>query len=88
MPVVALAFHEQLAIEKLNEYFRSPEASARSESRAVDCKNCALTFAVVLVNRNDKRNAKYLDLLKRSIEADCIGGLHRDEYELNIALVS
>jgi len=36
----------------------------------------------------DKRNAKYLDLLKSSIEADCIGGLRWDEYELNVTSIS
>jgi hypothetical protein len=82
--VVAFAFHEHLAMEKLNEHYRSPRASARSETRAVLCKNCGLTFAVVLVNRDDEQNANYLDTLRDSIAADCINGLHRDEYTLNV----
>lgn len=85
MPVVALAFHEHLAMEKLNDYYCSPNASARSETRAIACKNCSLSFAVLLVNRDDEQNAKYLDNLRNSIAADCIGGLHRDEYKLNEA---
>lgn len=88
MPVIALAFHEQVAMEKVNEYYRSPRASARSETRAITCKSCSLTFAVVLINRDDKRNAIYLQDLKNSIESDCIGGLHQDEYTLNVELVS
>jgi hypothetical protein len=84
MPVVALAFHEHLAMEKLNDYYRSPTASARSETRAIACRNCALSFAVLLVNRDDKGNANYIDNLRNSIAADCIGGRHRDEYKLNV----
>jgi hypothetical protein len=84
MPVVALAFHEHLAMEKLNEYFRSPNVSARSETQAIACKNCSLSFAVVLVNRDDKQNAQYVNKLRNLIETDCIGGLHRDEYNLNL----
>ena len=84
MPVVALAFHEHLAMEKLNDYYRSPNASARSETQAIACKNCSLSFAVVLVNRDDKRNARHVDSLRNLIETDCIGGLHRDEYRLSV----
>jgi hypothetical protein len=84
MPVVALAFHEHLAMEKLNDYYRSPNASTRSETRAITCKNCALSFAILLVNRDDNQNANYIDNLRNLIGADCIRGLHRDEYELNV----
>jgi hypothetical protein len=84
MSVVALAFHEHLAMEKLNDYYRSPNASARSETRAIACKNCSLSFAVLLVNRDDKQNAQHVDKLRNLIETDCIGGLHRDEYKLNV----
>ena len=84
MPVVALAFHEHLAMEKLNDYYRSPNASARSETRAIACKNCSLSFAVLLVNRDDKQNARHVDNLRNLIETDCIGGLHRDEYKLSV----
>jgi hypothetical protein len=71
-------------MEKLNDYYRSPNASARSETQAIACKNCSLSFAVVLVNRDDKRNARHVDSLRNLIETDCIGGLHRDEYKLNV----
>jgi hypothetical protein len=84
MPVVALAFHEHLAMEKLNDYYRSPNASARSETRAITCQNCGLSFAVLLVNRDDKQNASYIENLRNLIGADCIRGLHRDEYKLDV----
>jgi hypothetical protein len=88
MSVVALAFHEQLATEKLDAHYRSPGSSARSDTCATACRKCRLTFAVVLLNRADKRNADFLELLRDAIEADCIAGLHRDEYVLKASLPS
>lgn len=82
MPIVALAFHEQLAMEKLNRYFASA-AAAGGESRPMTCPKCSLEFAVVLVNRADNKNADYLEELRTMIETDCINGLHRDEYALS-----
>ena len=82
MPIVALAFHEHLALEKLNRYFESAE-SAGGETRPTTCSKCSLEFAIVLVNRVDERNADYLEELRTLIENDCINGLHRDEYALS-----
>jgi hypothetical protein len=82
MPIVALAFHEHLALEKLNRYFESAEA-ASGESRPTTCSKCSLEFAIVFVNRADKKNADYLKELRTLIENDCINGLHRDEYALS-----
>jgi shikimate 5-dehydrogenase len=80
MPIVALAFHEHIAMEKLNNYFAS--SGAGGESRATKCSKCSLAFAVVLVNRTDNKNQRYLDDLRELIDDDCINGLHRDEYTL------
>jgi hypothetical protein len=52
MPIVALAFHEQIAIEKLNRYFTAGNG-AGGDSRAISCPSCSLSFAIVLVNRED-----------------------------------
>jgi hypothetical protein len=82
--IVALAFHEHIAMEKLNRYFTSA-ATAGGETRPTNCSKCSLGFAVVLVNREDKNNRKHLENLRTLIEEDCIAGLHRDEYTLNIA---
>jgi hypothetical protein len=87
MPIVALAFHEQLAIEKLDRYFASAEA-AGGESRAMNCGKCELAFAVVLVNRSDRKNPQYIEDLQTLIEQDCIAGLHRDEYSLAVGAPS
>jgi hypothetical protein len=51
--IVALAFHEQIAMEKLNQYFAAHEAAG--ESRAINCPKCSLGFALVLVNREFSR---------------------------------
>jgi hypothetical protein len=82
MPIVALAFHEHLALERLNRYFESA-TTAGGESRPTTCSKCSLEFAIVLVNRADKKNLEYLEELRTMIESDCINGLHRDEYVLS-----
>jgi hypothetical protein len=83
MPIVALAFHEHVAMEKLDRYFASSR-TAGGEARPTQCSKCALGFAVILVNRNDQGNREHLENLRKMIEADCINGLHKDEYELNV----
>ena len=82
MPIVALAFHENVAMEKLERYFAAAEA-AGGESRAMTCPKCSLAFAVVLVNRRDKRNLTYIGDLQTLIEKDCVSGYHRGEYLLS-----
>jgi hypothetical protein len=82
MPIVALAFHEHMATEKLNRYFATNAAGG--ESRGISCPDCSLAFAVVLVNREDTRNEKHILDLRTLIKEDCIGGLHRDEYTLAV----
>ena len=81
--IVALAFHEQIAMEKLDQYFAAHEAAG--ESRAINCPKCSLGFAVVLVNRENKNNLQYIKDLRALIGEDCINGLHRDEYTLTNA---
>jgi hypothetical protein len=46
MPVVALAYHENIAVEKLNRYFATATA-AGGDSRAITCSKCSLAFGVV-----------------------------------------
>ena len=82
MPIVALAFHENVAMEKLDRYFAAAGA-AGGESHAINCSKCSLAFAVVLVNRGDKRNLTYIEDLRTLIEKDCVSGYHRGEYTLS-----
>jgi hypothetical protein len=46
MPIVALAFHEHIAMEKLDVYFVAPQSAG--ETRPAKCGKCSLEFAVVL----------------------------------------
>jgi hypothetical protein len=85
MPIVALAFHEGVALEKLNSYFAA--GNRKSQSRTLSCTKCSLTFAVVLVNQEDRNNEEYLEDLLVAIEDDCINGLHREEYVLSVEAV-
>jgi hypothetical protein len=87
MPVVALAYHENVAVEKLNRYFAAAAASG-GDSRATTCSKCSLAFAVVLVNRANKSNARYLGELQAVIEKDCVSGYHRGEYTLTVTSTS
>jgi hypothetical protein len=79
MPV-AIAFHEEKAMQKLADYFTTRHKST-CETRPTVCSNCSLTFAVVLVNRADGNNHKYVEELRTGIEKDCDAGLHKEEYE-------
>lgn len=85
MPIVALAFHEHVAMEKLDRYFESALTEG-GETRPLNCAKCSLGFAVVLVNGKDKSNPTHLEKLLSLIEEDCIAGLHKDEYILTVVL--
>lgn len=80
MSIRAIAFHESLAIEKLEDLFTSPESRALAETQALTCSKCNLGFAAVLVANGDPRNAEYLARLNAIIEEDCINGMHQGEY--------
>ena len=80
MPIVAIAFREELAQERLERYFDSFQPAGG----CVKCPQCRLSFTVIFVNRADRKNADYPDRLAAVIGEDCIHGLHRDEYVLNI----
>jgi hypothetical protein len=77
--IKAIAFHESLAIEKLNEYFASDE-SQEGEIQEITCVRCNLAFRIVVAVKADPRNTEYVGHLKSIIANDCIGGLHQDEY--------
>jgi hypothetical protein len=83
MSIRAVAFHEANAMEKMDEYFRSPESEHLTETQAGKCIKCNLAFAIVLAVKSDPRNPEYVGHLKAIIADDCIGGHHRDEYVLD-----
>jgi hypothetical protein len=80
MSIRAIAFHESLAIEKLEDLFTSPESRALAETQALACSKCNLGFAAVLVVKGHPRNGEYLTRLNAIIEEDCINGMHQEEY--------
>jgi hypothetical protein len=79
MPV-AIAFQEEIAMQKLTEFFTA-SAKFPFETLPAVCSNCSLTFTVVLVNRADVHNLEYIEELRTKIEKDCDAGIHKDEYE-------
>lgn len=82
MSIRAIAFHEAIAMEKMDEYFHSPESELQSETQAGKCVQCNLAFAIVLVVKSDPRNPEYIARLNSMIADDCINGIHKDEYVL------
>jgi hypothetical protein len=82
MSIRAIAFHEAIAMEKMDVYFRSPESQLQSETQAGKCVKCNLAFAIVLAVKSDPRNPEYVGHLNAIIAEDCIAGHHRDEYVL------
>jgi hypothetical protein len=83
MSIRAIAFHESLAVEKLEDLFISPESRALAETCAVTCSKCKLGFAAVLVAKGHPQNADYIARLGAMIEEDCINGMHQGEYVLD-----
>jgi hypothetical protein len=83
MSIRAIAFHESLALEKLEDFFTSPESHTLAETQALACSKCNLTFAAVLVASGHPKNPGYIARLNAMIEEDCINGMHQGEYVLD-----
>jgi hypothetical protein len=83
MSVRAIAFHEAIAVEKMDEYFRSSESELQSDTQPGKCVRCDLAFAIVLAVKSDLRNPEYVGHLNAMIADDCINGLHKDQYVLH-----
>jgi hypothetical protein len=82
MPIVALAFHEQLARDRLERYFDSVQPAGGSAG-CVSCPKCGVAFSIIYVNRVDEKNPEYSEKMRSLIGEDCINGIHRDEYVLS-----
>jgi hypothetical protein len=80
MSIKAIAFHEVVAMDKIREFFKSPESQQESETQAATCAKCNLAFAIVLTAKDDPRNSEYLRSLNSMIADDCIAGHHKEEY--------
>jgi len=80
MSIRAIAFHESLAVEKMEDLFTSPESQTLAETQTLMCSKCNLGFAAVLVAKGHPQNTEYLARLNMMIEEDCINGIHQGEY--------
>jgi hypothetical protein len=78
----AIAFHSSLALEKLHEYFADEPAQCSAVSIGTKCEKCGFSFAIVLPMKNDPKNQEYMNELNKMIAADCINGMHQEEYVL------
>lgn len=82
MPVLAVAFHPDSALDRLHEYFAQQEAQASATTRSGECSRCGLIFAVVLPQKFDPRNEESVAALCKLITENCDAGCHEDEYVL------
>jgi hypothetical protein len=83
MPVLAVAFHHDFALERLYEYFANPEAQRRATTQSCVCSKCGLVFAIVLTQKSDPRNDASFGVLCERIAEGCDVGIHEDEYVLD-----
>jgi hypothetical protein len=82
MPLRALAFHRDVALDKLHEYFASEDAQQRASTTSATCPRCGAEFAIVFADRNDAGNPDYRGFLCRLIDLGCSSGRHEESYVL------
>jgi hypothetical protein len=80
----AIAYHESVAMERLERHFQG-EGASRSGTAATKCDKCKLNFAIVLPIHDHPDNAKYILRLTQIISDDRVSGRHHDEYMLESA---
>jgi hypothetical protein len=81
MAIRAIAYHESVAMERLEKYFDG-ESGSLAGSTSTKCDGCDIIFAVVLPARDHPDNARYVRDITRLISEDCINGMHKEEYIL------
>jgi len=82
MTLRAIAFHELISYEKLEEIFKADQNSLFGGSLAGACSKCNLKFGVFFPAKDDPHNPEYLAGLNDMIANDCKGGKHLGEYVL------
>jgi hypothetical protein len=82
MPLRALAFHRDIALDKLHEYFASEDAQGHAATTSAECPRCGVEFTIMLIEKNDPGNPDYCDFLRRLIRLGCNFGQHEESYEL------
>ena len=82
MPLRALAFRRDVALDKLHEYFASEEAQAHASTTSALCSRCSVEFTIVFADRDDAGNPDYRAFLCRLIDLGCSAGKHEEVYVL------
>jgi hypothetical protein len=82
MPLHALAYRRDVALQNLHEYFASEEAQHRSSTTSASCPQCGVEFAIVFADRNDEGDPDYRDFLRHLIDLGCNSGMHEEVYVL------
>jgi hypothetical protein len=78
----AVAFHEAISYDKLEEIFKADANAVFGGSLAGACSKCKLRFGVFFPSKDDLQNPQYLARLNELIANDCKSGKHRGEYSL------
>lgn len=80
--LLAVAFHEAVSVQKLDELFRSEVNQLFAATTAAHCKTCRRQFAVFFPDSADPENLNYLGTIEERITADCRDGKHSAEISL------
>jgi hypothetical protein len=80
MTLRAIAFHEAISYEKLEEIFKADHHALFGGSLAGACSRCNLKFGVFFPAKDDPQNSEHLARLNEMIANDCKGGKHLAEY--------
>lgn len=80
MGIKAVAFHETIAVERIDRLFTSPKMRAAIGAQTVGCSACNAKFAVVLLDKSDPDNEGLICRLEALIANDCESGRHKSEY--------
>jgi hypothetical protein len=80
MTLRAVAFHEAIAYDRLEEIFKADRNALFGGSLNGACSKCNLKFGVFFPAKDDPQNPEYLLALNEMIANDCRGGQHRGDY--------
>jgi hypothetical protein len=80
MTLRAIAFHEAISVQKLEEIFNADANVLFGGTLRAKCPTCGLKFAVFFPAYDDPENQDYLAKLQGLIASDCKDGRHRAEY--------
>jgi hypothetical protein len=80
MTLRAMAFHNAISYDRLEELFKSETNQMFATSLAGACPHCKLKFAVFFPVKDDPRNPEFLAKMNELIGKNCDKGKHGGEY--------